>query len=415
MTSDRPAALPLAQTVLAEQDAARASGLAAGAPPSATRSRTTVLPRVEVSGAEPRLVHDARERYEHVARLGEGGVGEVLKARDNDIGRTVAVKRLLPGMRAPAVLVRFMDEIRTIGRLEHPNIVPIHDVGVDEGGDYYFVMKYVDGETLESIIGKLASGDRSYHARFPFERRMEIFEGLLEALNYAHANGVVHRDVKPANVMVGRYGEVMVMDWGIARQMGAQGVDPQEVFPQTRVERPGGEPAGGRSAELFRTRAGAVIGTPAYMSPEQARGEVVDARSDVYSACMLLHELLGLRHPFEDKQSLEAMLEAARSEPVANLITWRHPHQRVVPADLAWYVQKGVAKDPADRYQSVEEMIERLRLRKEGWVPIQCQITLSLRAANALRNFVVRHPMAVTLGMVAAVISMVVLAWKALR
>jgi serine/threonine protein kinase len=117
--------------------------------PSATLTRSTVLPRFEMVGAEPRLVVRGQRRYEMVRRLGEGGFGEVLGARDNDIGREVAVKRLHPGMRSPAVLARFAEEVRTIGSLEHPNIVPIHDVGIEENGDYYFVMKYVAGETHE--------------------------------------------------------------------------------------------------------------------------------------------------------------------------------------------------------------------------------------------------------------------------
>lgn len=151
------------------------------------------------------------------------------------------------------------------------------------------------------------------------------------------------------------------------------------------------------------------------MSPEQARGEVVDERSDIYSACVLLHELLSLRHPLEGKQSLRDMLEAVKNEPIPTLFAGKHPHQSVVPADLAWYVHKGLAKDPAARYQTVAEMIVRLRRRKEGWIPVECQITFTLRLANILRNFVIRHPTLITFGMVATVILTVGLAWMALR
>ena len=172
-----------------------------------------------MDGAEPRLVLGAQRRYETIRRLGEGGFGEVVGARDNDIGREVAVKRLHPEMRSPAVLARFAEEVRTIGSLEHPNIIPIHDVGVQENGDYYFVMKYVAGETLESIIEKLAAGDRDTHARFGVERRVQIFTSLLEAVAFAHSKGILHRDIKPANVMVGAYGEVVLMDWGIAKRL----------------------------------------------------------------------------------------------------------------------------------------------------------------------------------------------------
>src|SRR5580700_7932832 len=158
------------------------SGDALSPPGSTTLVRSTVLPRLEMVGTTPRLVTQGKPRYEHMRRLGEGGLGEVLGARDNDIDRDVAVKRLRPNVSSPATIARFVEEVRTIGRLEHPNIVPIHDVGVDEKGEYYFVMKYVDGETLESIIEKLAAGDPLYHAHYTFERRVRIVRALLEAL-----------------------------------------------------------------------------------------------------------------------------------------------------------------------------------------------------------------------------------------
>ena len=138
--------------------------------------------------------------YRVLAPLGKGGMGEVSLVRDNDIGRIVALKRLYaPPSGDQSGLVRFISEVRTVGQLEHPNIVPIHDVGLDENGNYYFVMKYVDGETLEHIIKKLADGDPYYHQRYPVDVRLEIFMGLLRALQYAHDQGIVHRDIKPWN------------------------------------------------------------------------------------------------------------------------------------------------------------------------------------------------------------------------
>lgn len=207
-------------------------------------------------------------------------MGEVVKVRDNDIGRVVALKRLHPGVNDDSTLVRFIDEVRVVGELEHPNIVPIHDVGVDAKGDYFFVMKYVPGETLETVIEKLAAGDPEYHAKFPFERRVAIFEALLEAVRYTHVNGIVHRDIKPTNVMVGPYGEVMLMDFGIARRLRQPWT---EQGPAGSGEAPSGK-------ALFSTRVGSLLGTPGYMSPEQARGEPVGERSDIYSLCVLFHE-----------------------------------------------------------------------------------------------------------------------------
>lgn len=333
----------------------------------ATSMRTTVLPRIEMVDAKPRLVVEGKRRFETVRRLGEGGHGEVTGARDHDIGRNVAIKRLRADVKLPGAALRFAEEVRTVGQLEHPNIVPIHDVGMDENGEYYFVMKYVEGETLETVIEKLAAGDRDAHARYGIERRVQIFIGILEAVAYAHSKGILHRDIKPANVMIGAYGEVSLMDWGVA----------------TRKDQ---EP-------LTVPRAGELVGTPAYMSPEQARGEAIDARSDVYALSLLFHELLCLSHPLAEKTSLADMLHAVVNEPVPHTSFVPSKHQPPVPAELGWFVRKGLAKDPAQRFQSVNEMIERLEQRAEGSFPIQCPMTFSKRILGGLRKFVDHHPL----------------------
>jgi serine/threonine-protein kinase len=345
--------------------------------PASTSLRTTVLPRVAMIDAKPQLVVERKRRFEAVRSLGEGGHGEVTGARDHDIGREVAIKRLRAGMRASGAALRFAEEVRTVGQLEHPNIVPIHDVGIDENDEYFFVMKYVEGETLEAVIEKLAAGDREAHARYGFERRVQIFVGILEAVAYAHSKGILHRDIKPANVMVGAYGEVCLMDWGVA----------------TRKDQ---EP-------LTLPKAGELVGTPAYMSPEQARGETIDQRSDVYALCLVFHELLCLRHPLEEKATLNAVLHAVSHEPVPNATFVRSPHQPPVPAELGWFVRKGLAKDPAQRFQSVNEMIERLELRAEGSFPIQCPITFSKRVLGGVRRFVDHHPLLTSVALFASV------------
>jgi len=153
----------------------------------------TVLPKVDGHGEAVELTPRAETRYERVRHLGKGGMGEVTLVKDNDIGRTVAMKQLLTPSQNPACVARFVDEIRTIGQLEHPNIVPIHDVGVDENGQLFFVMKHIDGETLEVVLQKLAAGDPEYVARYTIDARIEIFLGLLRALQCAHQRGVIHR------------------------------------------------------------------------------------------------------------------------------------------------------------------------------------------------------------------------------
>jgi serine/threonine-protein kinase len=372
-----------------------------------TLSRSAVLPRVEVAGQEAKLVLDPRTRYEERRMLGAGGVGEVVEALDNDIGRTVALKRLLPEMRAPTTLLRFIDEIRTIGGLEHPNIVPIHDVGVDAAGQYYFVMKYVQGETLESIIDKLAAGNPEYHRKYTFERRVQLFMGILEAVHYAHAKGYIHRDIKPANVMVGPFGEVMVMDWGLAKKIrGPDGAPVPALIGLPATTGPEGAAGTLSQSSSFGTAVGSILGTPAYMSPEQAMGDAipVDERSDVYSLSVLFYELLTLHHYLGAKQrTLEEMLGAVIHEKPVRAEFVKSPHQGPPPAELAWFLLGGMAKNPADRYQSVAEMIARLGERRDGNFPVQCPITFVKRLTHGWLRFVDKHPFLV-MGCISAIL-----------
>ena len=350
---------------------------------SASITRTTVLPRVSGSPEAVQLVRTDRPRYERQGLLGQGGVGEVVRTKDNDIERLVAVKRLKADMRSPGHLVRFVDEIRTIGSMEHPNIVPIHDVGVDEEGQYFFVMKYVEGETLEHVIDKLAAGDPLYHARYGFERRVEILLGILEAIAYAHARGVIHRDIKPANIMVGPYGEVTVMDWGLARKI-------RNPLPDVKTE-----DDGAAIESLYRTRAGTLLGTPAYMSPEQARGEALDERSDIYSLTVMFHEMLSLQHYLHEATTLEVMLAGVQTKKHTAPSFVSSANHGAVPMELSHYVTKGLHKDPAQRYQTVQAMIDRLRRRAEGYVPVECPVTFAKRATTGWSHFLDRHPMVV--------------------
>jgi serine/threonine protein kinase len=377
---------------LTQDSLANGATLIAGsvAPPISTSSvnaslRTTVLPRLEIvgAGATPQLVADGKLRYELSHSLGEGGAGEVVKARDNDIDRDVAIKRMRSELQGSQVmLLRFAEEIRTVGRLEHPNIVPIHDVGVHPNGEYYFVMKYVHGETLESIIERLVAGDAAYHAKYDFERRVEIMMGVLEAIAFAHSKRIIHRDIKPANVMIGPYGEVMVMDWGLAR--GIAGAEP------ALHAHPSPDSSGGR--KLFQTQVGTLLGTPAYMSPEQARGEALDERSDIYGLCVMFYELLSLCHPHGGKQTLETMLEAVKAEPIPHALGQSTKVQAPVPADLSWFLERGLRKNKGARYQSVDEMIARLRRRAAGDIPVQCPFTFSMRVSTLVRQSIARHP-----------------------
>ncbi|MBU0551539.1 serine/threonine protein kinase [Myxococcota bacterium] len=354
--------------------------------PSPSGPRTTILPKIKLKGRAPNLAHEHRARYEILGQIGRGGEGEVLKAIDHDIGRIVALKRMR-GPQKMASVVRFVEEIRTTGRLEHPNIVPVHDVGVDEEGNYYFIMKFIDGETLEAIIAKLAAGDVTYHARFGFEHRMTIFRALCEAIAYAHARGYLHRDIKPANVMIGAFGEVILMDWGIAKRVEAQEDEPASILDEV-IE------ADIEDARVFETQTGVVVGTPAYMAPEQALGQPLDARADVYALCVLLHEFMTLKHYLADAKTLMKTLMGVTTRPVP-MASYQPlpPAQGRVPADISWLIQGGVEKEPQGRYRDVEALLTRLDERAEGVIPAQCPATLMVRWIGRGRRFVDRHPM----------------------
>lgn len=353
-------------------------------PGSAVRS--TVLPRVEWEGPQPKVASTNRHRFEELGLLGEGGMGEVVLARDHDIERDVALKRLPTDCDLGRV-VRFTEEIRTVGQLEHPNIVPVHDVGIDAAGRYFFVMKHLRGETLESIIQRLASGDEAAHARFTFPVRQQIFLGVLNALAYAHRQGFIHRDLKPANIMVGPYGEVTVMDWGLAKRVRT----PERDHGDTTLI------SGPRDGTVLQTQLGMVMGTPMYMSPEQARGanDELDERTDIYSLTVLFHEFLHLEHYLKARTDARDVLKGVLADtPVLHQMNLKGRRFQV-PAELDWFLARGFEKDPARRYQSIEEMQGELQRIIRGECRIQCQRTFLKRVLNETARLVDERPVAV--------------------
>ncbi len=349
---------------LAESGHADTSTLAPGSRPRSI----SVLPTVHSSGGEIQLTHEPADRYRSLGVLGVGGMGVVERAEDIDIGRPVAIKRLLPEASHALGVARFVSEIRIVGSLDHPNVVPIHDVGVDSDGRYFFVMKYVEGQTLADIIDRLAAGDEAALAFWTSERRVELMMAVLQALDYAHERGVLHRDVKPENIMVGTHGEVRLMDWGIARRIGQP--DPGEDAT------PG------------------LIGTPAYMSPEQAALVELDARSDVYSAVVTLHEFFNLRHYLaHHSDSLYGLINAVQSESF-DFIHSEHEGPGTLPPELRHICARGMQKDPAARYQSASELIADLRRYLDGTYEVKCMFTFTKRALREGGRFVDRRPKA---------------------
>ena len=358
--------------------------------------RTTVLPRVISEDAGSlRLEPHARSRYSAKRRLGVGAMGEVELSEDHDIGRPVALKRLPSGVETPATIARFVDEVRTMGSLDHPNITPIYDVGRDEDGRLFFTMKYVEGQSLEELIDRLVAGDPKAHAQYPLARRLDIFVGILHALDYAHDQGILHRDVKPANVMLGIHGEVRLMDWGIARR---------DARPELALG--AGEPGAeedaaegpGSSSSPRMTQDGSLLGTPLYMSPEQARGDraAVDRRSDLYSAFVVLFELLTLRRYVRNDDNvyatLEEVIDGPTTPPWADPAAWVSPLQLPVPVELRSFLRRGLMRDPEARFQNASEALGLLEQIRSGEIAVECPVTFFKAQQNRVSTFADARP-----------------------
>jgi serine/threonine-protein kinase len=385
-----PAAEPPPAVVEIDDDSIGAPdvGLPAGTTlRGTTAGRTTVLPRRAKSGAaQSAAVAEQRARFDRVRTLGQGAMGHVELARDNDIRRTVAVKRMHGEGASTSALMRFADEVRIVGQLEHPGIVPIYDVGRDEDGHVYLVMKHLHGETMEDIIAKLKAGEPGYRERFTIDARVHLFMGILDAVRYAHARGILHRDLKPANVQIGPYGEVTVMDWGIAKPFRRTEKAPAaQPLERTLVE--------SHDQRLLETKMGALAGTPLYMSPEQAAGrnDELDDRSDVYTLCVMLFEWLALEHPMKAKTTVIEVLADIISQDYDRGHLFNLLRAEDVPVEYFHLTARGLLRDRGKRFQSVAELEDAINKVRDGWTPVQCHVTCGKRLAHGFARWIDRH------------------------
>jgi WD40 repeat protein/serine/threonine protein kinase len=341
-------------------------------------------------------------RYTVLGRVAQGGMGVIFKVWDGSLHRPLAMKVIRGqdhvGAAGPApvnrqALGRFLREAEVTGQLDHPGIVPVHEIGTDEHGRVYFTMRLVEGESLDSVLDKMSHGD----ATWTKTRVVDVLVKICDTLAFAHSRGVVHRDLKPANIMVGRFGETYVMDWGLAKVLPGR-ARPSPERPAHEEESllptiPEGEeygltPDDGAPADL--TTAGTVLGTPAYMPPEQAEGrpDELDERSDVYSIGAMLYRILTGQVPYVEgtraRRSADVLAAVIAGPPTS--VAQLAPRAR---GELVAICQKAMARAPGDRYADMQEMAADLRAYLENRVVKAYQHG----ALAELKKWVKRNPL----------------------
>jgi tRNA A-37 threonylcarbamoyl transferase component Bud32/tetratricopeptide (TPR) repeat protein len=339
------------------------------------------------------------KKYDIGAVVAQGGMGAILEAKDATTERRVAMKVMLDGSDA-AALGRFVTEARVTAQLEHPSIVPIYELSVDENGQPFYTMKMVRGITLRKVLELLAEGVAATVQKYPLPALLTIFQKVCDALAFAHAKGVLHRDLKPENIMLDDFGVVLVMDWGLAKVLG-------------KTETTGGET--GRSfvmsarttlADSGRTMSGTIMGTPQYMAPEQARGEVetLDARADIYALGAILFHILHLRPSVTGGDAMEIVGKVERGE-----IAWDAKRQARIPDSLLAVCRKALALERERRYARVEDLQADILAYQNGFAT-------SAEQAGAGKQFAlfVRRNKAASLGVAAVLVVGGVLGAKAI-
>ncbi|MEZ6130769.1 MAG: serine/threonine-protein kinase [Planctomycetaceae bacterium] len=298
----------------------------------------------------PQHVKNGFMRYDNFQPLTQGGEALLQTCYDENLGRTVVMKTLLPQLANLEVYRRrFLREARVTAQIPHPVTVPVYEISRDREGNVYFTMKKLGGRDLCDILDRIAEGDAETKRKFPLDQLLNVLIHVGQCLAFAHSVGVVHRDLKPANIMVGDYGEVTLLDWGLAKVWDMEDNDEIE-----ELVRSGQKQVPGRL-----TGRGDVQGTPFYMSPEQARETAkVDERTDVYNMGIILFEIL-TNQSFMSGRNFKEIKKKILEDPVrspADVL----PRGSVSP-ELNAICLKALLKDPADRYASMETLVEDLR------------------------------------------------------
>lgn len=317
----------------------------------------TYEPSIILSGTDPDLPRNilpGLARYTGFREMARGGTGLLQSCFDPVTGRTIAIKSLLPETRKDQrERRRLLREARVTSQLQHPNTVPVYDIGDDVEHGIYFAMKRISGENLFQILKRIAQGDEATIAAYPLTRRLEILADAFQALAYAHARGVIHRDVKPENIWVGNFGEVILLDWGVAKVWGH--ADDNEPINRSVLQS-----EHKKDMQLSTlTGGGQRPGTPLYMSPEQISGNRgIDERTDVFSGGVCLYELLAIREPFRGANIDETFENIKHKEVIPP--SERSP-DRGIPKEADEIVLRAIQKRPSDRYQFMRDMIADIR------------------------------------------------------
>ncbi|MFC2172703.1 SUMF1/EgtB/PvdO family nonheme iron enzyme [Acidobacteriota bacterium] len=275
------------------------------------------------------------EKYQVIKRIGKGGMGSVHLVFDRDLRRRTALKVSMSN--EVQHQSRFLEEAQIMGQLQHPNILPVYEIGLAAGKKPFYTMPVVRGRTLRDILQGLITKESKVIRKYSLTRLVQIFLDVVKALSYSHDKGVVHRDLKPENIMIGEHGEVQVLDWGLSKIIG-----------ESELETHGTAPA---------DKEGLIVGTPAYMAPEQAQGLEVDGRADIYSLGILLYEMLTLKRPFTGTK-IEVLASHIEDEPVPPR---QRKTERDIPLELERVCLKALHKDPFRRQQFAEELGEEIQ------------------------------------------------------
>ena len=337
---------------------------------------------------------ESMRRFRIIRPHAEGGIGKVSLALDSEIDREVALKEIKPGhadnLHSRA---RFLLEAKVTGRLEHPGIVPVYGLGHDEHARPYYAMRFIKGDSLQQAIEKLHSESEEEHDEVEFRRLLRRFIGVCEAMHYAHTRGVIHRDLKPDNVMLCEFGETLVVDWGLAK---VRGTDTSTDEAESGTE---------QGDDTIHTQMGSTIGTPSYMSPEQASGQITELGpgTDIYSLGATLYCILTGRPPVVGTSLLE-VLERVQEGDVAD----PSQYNRSLPRSLVAICRKALAHEVADRYASAQELADDLE-RFFADEPVHAHTEPILTRA---RRWLRKHPKSVaslTAGILVGLTSLVVI------